>query len=174
MGLTIIARFALATTAIAPVGFVLASVACWNGDGITALIAMAVTIFLAAFCMLLLKAMRGPNARSPQQHPITTVDPVDRDNTAIILLYFMPIIMSGFDGVKLTVWIPTLVVFLIVVLTGHGCFFNPLLGIFGWHFYRVGTPENVTRLLISRKTLRKGDQTITGVELGDYIIMETD
>ena len=172
MGLTFLARFALAITAIAPVGLIFAIVDYWQGDLGTMWIALLSTLLMATICMAVLRKIHSPRARSPQAYPITTVEPVDRDNTAIILLYFMPVLTADFEGFNLVVWGPTLLVFLIVALTGHGCFFNPLLGLFGWHFYRVGTPENVIRLLISRKTLRKGNRTIIGVELGDYVIME--
>ncbi len=53
-------------------------------------------------------------------------------------------------------------------------YFNPLLRILGWHFYRVDTPENVTRLLISKRVINEGNQKIIGIQLGDYVILDTE
>lgn len=173
-GLTRVARLALTATAIAPVGFTYAAVAALNDYYGTMIILMVGSALLVRVCVWLLDAMKGKNASSPLEHPITSVEPADRENTAIILLYLMPLFTADFDQLNWLVWVPTLLVFSVIAMTSHSYFFNPLLGLFGWHFYRVGTPENVTRLLISKQTIRKGDRKIIGIELSDYVILDTE
>lgn len=173
-GMTGAARLALTATAIAPVGFTYAGVAAMNKDYGAMLVLVAVSALLVRICIWILDAMRGKNASAPQEHPITSVEPADTENTSIILLYLMPLFTTSFDQLNWAVWIPTLLMLAVIAMTSHSYFFNPLLGLFGWHFYKVGTPENVTRLLISKQTIRKGDRKIIGIELSDYVILDTE
>lgn len=173
-GLSNLARIALTATAIAPVGFTYAAVAALNDRYGTMLILLLGSALLVRTCVWVLDATKKDSASAPADHPITSVEPADRENTAIILLYLMPLFTADFDDLNWVIWIPTLLVFFVIALTSHSYFFNPLLGLFGWHFYRVGTPENVTRLLISKQTIRKGDRIITGIELSDYVILDTE
>tara|TARA_R110002074_G_scaffold283280_1_gene454899 strand:- start:995 stop:1540 length:546 start_codon:yes stop_codon:yes gene_type:complete len=178
-GLTILARLALTATAIAPVGFTYAAVAALNKHYGTMLLLLAGSALLVRLCVWVLNSIKSrtgvdPKASSPEEHPITFVEPADRENTAIILLYLMPLFTADFNDLNWIVWVPTILVFAVIAMTSHSYFFNPLLGLFGWHFYRVGTPENVTRLLISKQTINKGDRTITGIQLSDYVILDTE
>ena len=177
--LTIFARLALTATAIAPVGFTYSAVAALNKHYGTMMLLFLGSALLVCVCVYILDAIKtksGVNteASSPEDHPITFVEPADRENTAIILLYLMPLFTADFNDLNWIVWVPTILVFAVIAMTSHSYFFNPLLGLFGWHFYRVGTPENVTRLLISKQTLNKGDRTITGIQLSDYVILDTE
>jgi hypothetical protein len=42
----------------------------------------------------------------------------------------------------------------------------------GWHFYKVGTPEGVTYVLITRKQLRSATGTIEVGQLTEYIVID--
>lgn len=168
------ARLALTATAIAPVGFTYAAIAAINHDyGVMwrLLIGSAIMVLV---CVWVLNAARGQNAPGSETHPITSVEPADRENTAIILLYLMPLFTADFNDLNWMIWVPTLLVFSVIALTSHSYFFNPLLGMFGWHFYRVGTPENVTRVLISRKTIRAGNCKVQARELSEYVLLHTE
>jgi hypothetical protein len=59
-----------------------------------------------------------------------------------------------------------------VVMSGNNYHFNPLLNIFGWHFYKVNTPDNVMRVLVTRRSIRNVVGDVTVVQLSDYMIME--
>lgn len=169
-----LARVALTATAIAPVGFTYAAVAALNDRYDIMLLLLFGSAILVSLCVCVLDATKGKNAPAAETHPITSVEPADRENTAIILLYLMPLFTADFNDLNWLVWIPTLVIFAVIAFTSHSYFFNPLLGLFGWHFYKVGTPENVTRVLISKRTIRKGNCNIVGIELGDYVILDTE
>lgn len=123
--------------------------------------------------MVIIGATQSRRAPAAQEHHITTVEPADRENMAIMLLYLMPLFTADFESLNWLIWIPTLVIFAFIAVTSHSYFFNPLLGAFGWHFYRVGTTQNVTNILISKRTIRQGKTTITGIELGEFVILET-
>lgn len=175
-----LARVALTATAIAPVGLTYAAVAAINDRWDVTVIIGLVSVGLVGICLRILHAAqrkrsgsdyRGPG---PVKFPITSVEPADRENTAIILLYLMPLFTADFNELNWMIWIPTLAIFAVIAFTSHSYFFNPLLGLFGWHFYKVGTPEMVTRVLISKRTIRKGKCDIVGIDLGDYVILETE
>lgn len=168
------ARVALTATAIAPVGLTYAAVAALNDRYDIMLILMFGSALLVHLCVWVLNATKGKHAPASETFPITTVEPADRENTAIILLYLMPLFTADFNDLNWAIWIPTLLIFAVIAFTSHSYFFNPLLGLYGWHFYKVGTPEMVTRVLISKKTIRKGNCNIVGVDLGDYVILDTE
>ncbi|RWT04598.1 hypothetical protein [Aeromonas caviae] len=50
--------------------------------------------------------------------------------------------------------------------------FNPLLGLMGWHFYKVSTPEGVTYVLVTKKELRRAQEGLTVVQLTEYIVLD--
>lgn len=60
----------------------------------------------------------------------------------------MPLFTSPLDAVNWEIALPVIIVFGAVVATGYNYHFNPLLGLLGRHFYKVGTPEGVTYVLI--------------------------
>ena len=165
-------RLALTATAIAPVGFTYAFVAAVNLAWVAALVILFGSIFLVWTCLWVLNKVRTSYGPSLEKHKITTVEPADRENMAIMLLYLMPLFTANFEELNWIVWIPTIAIFTFIAVTSHSYFFNPLLGAFGWHFYRIGTPQNVTHILITKRTIRQCEGTITGIELGDYVILE--
>jgi hypothetical protein len=169
-----LARLALTATAIAPVGYTYAFVAAFNDAWSTMMWLLLGSTTLVVVCLWVLKTTRSNRAPAAEQHKITTVEPADRENMAIMLLYLLPLFTADFDKLNWIMWVPTIAIFAFIAVTSHSYFFNPLLGAFGWHFYRVGTPQNVTSILITKRTIRKGDQTINGIELGDYVILETE
>jgi hypothetical protein len=42
----------------------------------------------------------------------------------------------------------------------------------GWHFYKVGTKEGVTYVLITKKHLRNATETIEVGQLTEYIVLD--
>lgn len=91
---------------------------------------------------------------------------------ALLLLYLIPLFTEDFDGLNWHLWIPTLVIFGAVVATGYSYHFNPLLGVLGWHFYKVCTPEGVTYVLITRKQLHDARDTLKVGQLTEYIVLD--
>lgn len=174
MDMTIIARVALVITALAPTAVIVGAAALWRGDMTTVGGALLTTLVLVALCLRVVHAIRGPHTSAPAMHQITSIEPMECTNSTIILIYAAPALMlcPAPDWSDWNIWGPTLVVLIAITALGRGWAFNPLLRMCGWRLYRVGTPENVTRLLISRRIFRTGNQTITGVELGDSLIMD--
>jgi len=70
------------------------------------------------------------------------------------------------------VWVPAIITFAAVVATGYSYHFNPLLGLMGWHFYKVSTKEGVTYVLVTKRQLRNATETIEVGQLTEYIVLD--
>jgi hypothetical protein len=101
-----------------------------------------------------------------------TAEAADRENIGFLLLYLLPLFTSSFSALNWQVWIPAIAIFAAVVGTGYSYHFNPLLGLMGWHFYKVGTKEGVTYVLITKKHLRNATTTIEVGQLTEYIVLD--
>ena len=73
------------------------------------------------------------------------------------------------------IWIPASFLFAVVVMTDDSCYShsNPILDLFGWHFCRGGTPENVIRILLSKQVFDSGNRTIIGIQVNDHVFLDT-
>lgn len=164
------AKLLLTATAIAPVGFSYAWVAYTEGRLNVALLAVAASLWLVLVCIWMLRYARK-NLESSVFH-ISTVEAADRENMTFLLLYLLPLFTASFASLNWQVWIPILVIFAVIVSTGYSYHFNPLLGLMGWHFYKVSTPEGVTYVLITKKELRSAQDGLTVVQLTEYIVLD--
>ena len=100
------------------------------------------------------------------------VEAADRENIAFLLLYLLPLFTVEIATLNWQVWIPALLIFGTVVATGYTYHFNPLLGLLGWHFYKVNTKEGVTYVLITKKHLQTATEAVTVGQLTEYIVMD--
>lgn len=177
--LTLFARFCLTATAIAPVGLIYAVVSLLQMQLKLTILFFAITIASVIVCVIILGKIKDkdgqkPNSSASERYRLTSIEPADRENTAIIFLYLMPLFTREVVDLNLEIVIPTLAVFILIGMSSHIYFFNPLLLILGWHFYRINTPENVTRILISKKTINSCDSTIICIQLSDYTLLHTE
>ena len=157
-------------TAIAPVALVYAWLAFVDGD--TRLMGT-----LIGSCMLLFAIMHGLLFYSRKHLERSTfraksIEAADRENIAFLLLYILPLFTKDLSSLNWQILVPTLIIFSVVVSTGYGYHFNPLLGLIGWHFYKVGTEEGVTYVLITKKELRSAKQCLTVGQLTEYIVID--
>ncbi|MCF1743276.1 hypothetical protein [Paradevosia shaoguanensis] len=164
------AKLLLVLTAISPVALVYAWVLYANCNYLVAGVLVALSAVLLLLCWLLLRAANDQLERSTFK-PVS-VEAADRENIAFMLLYLSPLFTSDFGSLNLSVLIPSIVIFAVMSATGYNYHFNPLLGLLGWHFYRVTSPDGVTFVLITRRQLRRaGQETIVG-QLTDYILID--
>lgn len=84
----------------------------------------------------------------------------------------MPLFTSQFSTLDWEFWIPTVVIFAVITATGYNYHFNPMLGLLGWHFYKVESSEGVTFILITKKRLRTAANAITVGNLTEYILLD--
>jgi len=134
------------------------------------LLLLLLGVLLFILCILLLKYCAKHLEKV--DFSMTTAEVADRENIGFLLLYLLPLFTSSFSSLNWNIWIPAIVVFGAVVATGYSYHFNPLLGILGWHFYKVGTAEGVTYVLITKKQLRRAATNICVGQLTEYIVID--
>ncbi len=165
-----LARLLLTSTALAPVGLTYAWVAYFQHEPVTAAIISGISIGLFFLCLLVLSSAK-------QNLPASTfkadsIEAADHENTAFLLLYVMPLFTSQFDTLQWQFWVPTLAIFGLITATGYNYHFNPMLGLLGWHFYKVESPEGVTFILITKKHLRTAALELKVGQLTEYILLD--
>lgn len=165
-----VAKLMLTSTAIAPVLLTYAWVAFQSGDSCVAIVLSAACVALIFVCWLLLRYAKN-NLERMSFKPVS-IEAADRENMGFLLLYLLPLFTAQFDALNWNVWIPAILIFAAVVATGYSYHFNPLLGLMGWHFYKVGTAEGVTYVLITKKQLRNATDTVEIGQLTEYIVLD--
>jgi hypothetical protein len=167
-----IAKLLLTSTAIAPVLLTYAWVAYRSSATRQALELLAACIFLVVICIAMLSYAKSHLERMKFSN--TTAEAADRENIGFLLLYMLPLFTSQFSALNWRMWTPAIVIFAAVVGTGYSYHFNPLLGIMGWHFYKVGTKEGITYVLITKKQLRNATEPILVGQLTEYIVLDVE
>lgn len=165
-----LAKTLLIVSAIAPIGLVYAWVAYREGSNVWAGSLVAGCVFLVLCCILLFGKAKHVLERFPLQ--IDSVEVADRENIAFMLLYLSPLFTSQFGQLNMSLIVPTVLIFGLLTATGYNYHFNPLLGLVGWHFYKVSSKEGVTYVLITKKQLRNANQIDEVGQLTDYILMD--
>lgn len=165
-----VAKLMLTSTAIAPVLLTYAWVAFQSGDTHMAIMLAAACVVLIFICWLLLRYAKRNLER--MSFKAVSIEAADRENMGFLLLYLLPLFTAQFSSLNWNVWIPAILIFAAVVATGYSYHFNPLLGLMGWHFYKVGTAEGVTYVLITKKQLRNATDTVEIGQLTEYIVLD--
>ncbi len=166
-----IARLMLTASAIAPVGFTYAWVAFIQDEKWVSAIALSVSL-IAVVCCLIVLSYSKKNLEY-LSFKAATIEAADKENIGFMLLYLLPLFTGGkINTLNWQLWIPVVVMFSIITATGYAYHFNPLLGLMGWHFYRVSSAEGVTYVLITKKHLRTAAGKISVGQLTEYILMD--
>ena len=84
----------------------------------------------------------------------------------------LPLLRTSFSDLEPIILIAAFAVFLALAITGYNYHFNPLLRFLGWNFYKVGTPEGVTYVLITRKALISAVGNMTVGQLTAYTLVD--
>jgi hypothetical protein len=164
------AKALLVLTSLAPVCLVYAWVVAAEGYYYWTAGLVVVTAILIAVCNDVLIGAKKNLERMP--FSAKSVEAADRENIAFMLLYLSPIFAEAFGSLNVNIIVPTMLLFLLLSMTGYNYHFNPLLGLLRWHFYRVSSQEGVTYVLITKKQMRKAtDVTIVG-QLTEYILID--
>ena len=168
--LSSLAKVILTATAIAPAGITYACAAFMANEIILSISLMLGSGICVVSCLYLLHY-----ARRHLEHisfTTTKVEAADHENMAILLLYLSPLFTTNFNALNWPILIVTLLIFALVIGTRYGYHFNPLLGLKGWHFYKISTPEGVTYCLITKKRLRDARGKLDIGQLTEYIVLD--
>lgn len=165
-----IIKMTLVATSIAPIALVAAWVAFSERFYWTAFLLLATAGVLFLLCLLVLSQAKKQLEKFDFKP--STVEAADRESTVFMLLYLSPLFAAQFGSINWNVLVPTIAIFLLLTATGYSYHFNPLLGLLGWHFYKVTSSEGVTYVLVTKKQLRNTGQIGKVGQLTDYILMD--
>ena len=168
--MNVTASLILTGTSVSPVLLVYALVAAFEGECFPAIVLALIGLGLLGLGIFLLRYVRKRLEKLDLS--FSTVEVVDRESVGLLVLYLLPLLRTSFSDLDVLILIPAVAIFLALALTGYNYHFNPLLNLLGWHFYKVGTPEGVTYVLIARKNLRSAVGTVTVGQLTAYTVID--
>ena len=163
-------NFALTVTTVTPVVFIYALVSLIDCGIMTGLIIFAIGIGLFFICMLILRV--ASNGLEKSSFSFTSAESANKESMGIVLIYLLPLLrnpIGNFDWIFL-IAMGTIVV--AMAITGYNCHFNPLLNMFKWNFYKVGTKEGVSYILVTRKEIHNTVRPLTVGQLTPYTLID--
>ncbi|WP_097462091.1 hypothetical protein [Mangrovitalea sediminis] len=172
--LNMFAKFLLVSTSLAPV---LGAVAVnqiahqkpWSSWGSW----LVVALLLVFLCWAMLR-YAAKNAQK-QIFRIKEFEKNDKEVLAFLLAYLLPFVSKenmAFTGEWLTGAYVLGIIFLVIAHAG-AFHFNPVMGLFGYHFYGVKNDDGVSHLLISKRELRRPGTELRTVRLAHGIYLDT-
>ena len=122
--------------------------------------------------LLVLLFVRQRVQREPLN--VTEIRAADEKTLEFLLAYLLPT-FSGVSLAKLESSVALTLYSLVIVLlvVGHGKIFqfNPVLALFGYHFYVVKA-NDVDYLLVSRKSYHRAQANLTVKKIADYMYLD--
>lgn len=167
--LSIFSRLLLTVTALSPVLLIYGFTLIGEDNLLAALFGIG-AILLALFCVELLH--KSEDRLEEVSTEIQSAEAADRENIAFLLLYISPLFTGSLLDLNWEIWLPVLLVFGVIVATGYNYHFSPLLGVFGWHAYKVTTKGGITYVLLTKRQLRKALGRVTVRQLTEYVLIE--
>jgi len=165
-------RFILAATALAPIALAYAWAALLQEKYYIAGALAAAGPMLLVLCHIVVTSAR----KGYERITITpsAAEAADRESVALIVLYLIPLFTYKFGDLQWAVIIPCIFVLGIVVSTGYNFYFSPLLGMLGWHSYKITDQVGITYVLMSKRELRSALKPVDVVQLTEYLLLEVE
>ena len=98
---------------------------------------------------------------------IESISTADKEMISFIFAYLIPLLEISYPLLFFLLGL-----FVFIVLTTHSYHFNPIFGLFGYHYYEVTIEGGTTFILMTKKTLMNTKQINSIVQLTDYILLE--
>ena len=164
-------RFVLTSTALAPISLVYAWAALVQEKYVAAAgLALAAPILL----WLCVGIIRNAQTKFERTHiNPAAAEATDRESVGLLVLYLVPLFTDSFTTLQWWVIIPSLIALGFIVSTGYNFYFSPLLGMWGWHSYRITDQAGITYVIITKRQLRSALQKFEVVQLTEYLLLET-
>lgn len=135
----------------------------WNyNDGI---IYLVVAVALWGIAFIILNICRKNLQMLPVK--IESISIADKEMISFIFAYLIPLLEISYPLLFFLLGL-----FVFIVLTTHSYHFNPIFGLFGYHYYEVSIENGTTFILMTKKTLMNTKQIKRIVQLTDYILLE--
>lgn len=165
-----IAKIMLTLSALAPVALIYSYVAWTQNQLPIALWALFLALLSVALCLLTLHLAKEKVDQS--DYKATHAEAADGENIGFLLLYVLPLFTDQIVTLNWQLWLPTLALLCLLIGTGYAHHFNPLLGIFGWHFYKVSGEDGIVFILITKKPIASVTKQLRVGQLTDNILYD--
>jgi hypothetical protein len=165
-------RILLALTAIAPLSVSLAYIYAARDANIQyAVIAGLSCVLLGACSIWIIQTAQT----SLEQLPVVIkkAKSADKEVIGFFVAYALPLVFRGQSAPDLGAWVVAGSMLLFVLWSTHSLQVNPVLGMFGYHFYEVETSDGITYLLITRRKISNVLSLGQVVQLSEYGILES-
>lgn len=164
-------RVLLALTAIAPLSVSLAYIyATKDKNYYLALIAALSCVLLGALALWIIQKAQAGLERLPVT--IKKAKSADKEVIGFFVAYALPLVFRGQASPDFGAWIMAAGMLLFVLWSTHSLQVNPVLGLFGYHFYEVETADGISYLLISKRRISNTLAIKYVVQLSEYGILE--
>ncbi|WP_051506792.1 hypothetical protein [Saccharibacillus sacchari] len=163
----------LVLTSFSPILLTYAFVVWVRGGSLTliSLITLLIVILLIG-CIQIIKIAK--EKLEVINFPINSIKVTDGEVVGFLVAYLLPFLSLGTDKVNGQILLFIMFIFFIVIWGTNAYHFNPLLSLLGYHFYEVSTAENITYLLITKKSLKNTKAIKSVIQLTDYIVLDTE
>lgn len=136
-----------------------------NWDYNDGLVYLIVAFVLWTIAFVILQISRKKLQLLPAK--IESISTADREMISFIFAYLIPLLEISYPLLFFLLGL-----FVFIVLTTHSYHFNPVFGLFGYHYYEVSIEGGTTFILMTKKTLMNTKQINSVVQLTDYILLE--
>jgi hypothetical protein len=91
-----------------------------------------------------------------------------------MIAYLLPVVSNGTIDLRNNSFVSIIVMVILILCVFHTntFHFNPLIGLFGYHFYEIKTTAGNTGMLLSNKTHRIQKQTLNVRELWNFVYID--
>lgn len=164
-------RVLLALTAMAPLSISLSYIYATKEHNFQlAGIAALSCILLGAASLWIIRQASDKLERLPIS--VKKAKSADKEVIGFFIAYALPLVFRGQASLDLGAWLIAAGMLLFVLWSTHSLQVNPVLGLFGYHFYEVETADGITYLLISKRRIASALTVKAVVQLSEYGILE--
>lgn len=169
--MTKLAKLLLVLTSTAPILLTLAFVEFLSEKNWEIIIPLIVVVFLfTAFCYYVLN--QAPKKLEIFQVDSISIKPADNEIVGFVLAYLVPILNASYNEVNFTLMGFIYALFVVIAWNSNAYHFNPILGMLGFNAYEVTTKENITYVLLTRKTIRSNADVTSVCQLTQYMLLD--
>jgi hypothetical protein len=107
---------------------------------------------------------------------VVNIKSIDNEVIGFLIAYTLPLLLLDAKHIQISALIITILVFILIfgmIIWGtHSFQVNPLLGIFGFHFYEIEIENGITLMLITKEKIIKAKHIEHIVQLTENVTLE--
>lgn len=134
----------------------------------TVLIILALSLFFLTFIILWISLKTNEN----HSIKIETFENIDEQTGWIISVYLFFLLTLNVNDINIKVLLCILITAFFIFWGNKTFVLNPLLRLFGWHFYKITVKEGACYTLITKRIIKNNKKDFLCVQLSEYAFIE--